>query len=119
MAMKAFGYVKIDIVNALYLIIDNVDEYIKEGNVNRYSTLVSTDKTKMYWQNTQSFGMWSKTWLKKINGKQGEYGKDFIKMKLRSDGNLPLNKLSKLHTLTIVVRSVFSRRQIVLSRNFF
>ena len=46
--MKAFGYVKIDIVNALYLIIDNVDEYIKEGNVNRYLTLVSTDKTKMY-----------------------------------------------------------------------
>ena len=43
-----------------------------------------------------------------------EYGKDFMKVKLNSDDNLPLNKILKLHNLTLIVRSVFSRRQQVL-----
>ena len=40
-------------------------------------------------------------------GKPGEYGKDFMKTKFNSDNNLLLNKILKLHNLTIFVRSVF------------
>ena len=40
-------------------------------------------------------------------GKKGDYGKDFMKIKFDIDDDLPLNKLLKLHMLTIVVRSVF------------
>ena len=49
-----------------------------------------------------------KTLIKKISDKQGEYGKDFIKIKCNSDDNLALNKIQALvfHNLTIV-RSVF------------
>ena len=36
-----------------------------------------------------------------------EYGKDLMKIKFDSDDNLPLNKILKLHNLTIVVTSVF------------
>ena len=36
-----------------------------------------------------------------------EYDKDFMKMNLNSDDNLPLNKTLKLHNITIVIRSVF------------
>ena len=46
--------------------------------------------------------------IETINGiKAGEYGKDFTKIKFSSDDNYPLNKLLKLHMLTIVVKSVF------------
>ena len=45
--------------------------------------------------------------IKKINNKSGEYGKDFMKIKLNSDGSLPLNKTLKLHNVRIVVRFVF------------
>ena len=45
--------------------------------------------------------------IKKINDKPGKYGKDFMKIKFKSDDILPLNKLIKLHNLTAVVRSVF------------
>ena len=46
--------------------------------------------------------------IKTINGgKNGEYGKDFIKNKFDTDDNLPLNKLLKLRMLTIIVWSVF------------
>ena len=45
---------------------------------------------------------------KKINkSKKSEYEKDFMKVKFNSDDNLPLNKMLKLHMLTVIVRSVF------------
>ena len=44
--MKDSEYVKINSVNSLYLIISEVDGYIKEENGNKYLTLVSTDKNK-------------------------------------------------------------------------
>ena len=40
-------------------------------------------------------------------GKSGEYGKDYMKIKFISDYDLSLNKILNLHTLTIIVRSIF------------
>ena len=46
--------------------------------------------------------------IERINGsKEGEYGKDFMKIKFNSDNDLPLIKPLKFHALAIVVRSVF------------
>ena len=46
--------------------------------------------------------------IERINGsKEGEYGKDFMKIKFNSDNDLPLNKPLEFHALTIVVKSVF------------
>ena len=39
--------------------------------------------------------------------KSGEYHKDYMKIKFHSDDDLPLNKILKLHMLTIIVRSIF------------
>ena len=46
--MKDSDHVKINSVIPLYLIIGETDEYIEEGNGNKYLTLVSTDRTKKY-----------------------------------------------------------------------
>ena len=53
--------------------------------------------------------MWDgiKNSIEKINNKSGEYGKGFIKIKFNSDDSLPLNKILKLHNITIIVGSVF------------
>ena len=45
--------------------------------------------------------------LKKVNYKSGKYEKDYMEIKFNSDENLPLNKILKLHNLTIIVGSVF------------
>ena len=45
--------------------------------------------------------------IENINGKPGEYEKDFMKIKFSSNDNLLLNKILKLHMLTVIVRSVF------------
>ena len=39
--------------------------------------------------------------------KKGEYEKDFMKINFNSDDNLPLNKMLKLHMLTVIVRTLF------------
>ena len=45
--------------------------------------------------------------IEKINNKPGKYRKDFTKIKFNSDDDVPLNKILKLHNLTIVVKFVF------------
>ena len=65
---------------------------------------------------TKYTGLWDgiKNLIKKINYKPGEYGK----FNFNSDDNLSLNKILKLHNLTVIVRSVFSRTQQILSSSF-
>ena len=42
-----------------------------------------------------------------------------MKIKINSDDNLPLNKILKLHDLTIVVRSVFQEDKKYYPQFFF
>ena len=54
--------------------------------------------------------VWSgiKDCIEKINdGKSGEYGKDYMKIKFNSDDDLPLNKQLKFLKLKIIVRTAF------------
>ena len=61
-------------------------------------------KTKKYTE------LWNgiKNEIETTNGvKNGEYGKDFMKIKFDTDDNLPLDKKLKLQMLAIIVTSVF------------
>ena len=42
--------------------------------------------------------------IKQIDDDWLEYSKGYKKMKLNSDGNLPLNKTLKFHTITVTIR---------------
>ena len=107
--MKNVGdYENIHSVNPLYLIIGEVDGYIEESNGNRYLVFASTGKNKEVLTKYTEFWDETKYLIKTINGgKPIKYGKDFIKVKFISDDNLSLNKILKLHNLTVVVTSVF------------
>ena len=101
-------FVKINSANFLYLIIDEVDGHSEKNNGNRYLILDSTDKNK------KSLIKYTKLWdgikylIKTIkSSKEGEYRKDFMKIKFSSDDNLPLNKTLKLHNMTMIIRFVF------------
>ena len=43
------------------------------------------------------------------SGEKIEYGKDYIKIRFKSNDDLPLNKPIKLRLLTIIIRSIFSK----------
>ena len=58
-----------------------------------------------------------KNFIEKISNKLREYEKDFMKIKLKSDDNLLLNKMLNLHMLT-VIGDLFLKRWQILSTNF-
>ena len=72
-------------------------------NANKYLVFALLTKYMELWNGIQKL-------IKTIDDKPGEYGKDFMNIKFNSDDNLPLNKILKLHNLTIVVRSVFQEK---------
>ena len=70
----------------------------------------------MMWMKTKKFQKkYEEVWegvkkeIETINGgKKVEYGKDFKKIRFKSNDDLPLNKPIKLRLLTIIIRSIFS-----------
>ena len=53
------------------------------------------------------------------SSKEGEYGKDFMKIKFSSDDRLPLNKTLKIYNMTIIIRSVLEKDGKYLFPRFF
>ena len=94
----------------MYLIIFEIDRCIEETNGNKYLIFTSIDKNKQGLRKYTDLWDGIKNLIEKINDKSGEYEKGFMKIKFSSDDNLPLNKISKLHNLTIVVRSIFQEK---------
>ena len=76
------------------IIFEKADQYIEKKNGNRYLNFASRDKNKEVL--TKYAELWDeiKYLNKTINGGEvGEYGKEYIKIKLNSDDSLPLNKV--------------------------
>ena len=106
--MKDSDYVNIDSVNPMYLIFGEVDCCTEEKNGNKYLTLVSTDKNKEVLIKYTELWDKIKNLIKKINDKPGDYDEKYMKIKFNSDDNLPLNKILKIHNMTIIIKPVIS-----------
>ena len=92
----------------MYLNIGKAYGYIEEKNGNKHLIFASTDKNKEVLKKNAELWDGIIYLIKAVNGGEaGGYEKDFMKSKLNSDDSLPLNKILKLHNLTIVIRSVF------------
>ena len=98
-------------VNSLYLIIVQVDRHIEcnsvefEKNNSKYLLFDSTNENKEVLKKYTELWDGIKNEIETINGgKEGEYGKDVMKIKFDTD-NLTLNKPLKLHLLTIIIRN--------------
>ena len=92
----------------MYLTVNAANGYTEEENGSEYLVLDSTDKNKEVLKKYTELWDEIKYLMKTINGgKSGEYGKDFIKIKLNSHDELPLNKQLKFHAMAIIIRSVF------------
>ena len=93
------------------IIFEKADEYVEENNANRYLNFASRYKNKEVLIKYAEIWDEIKYLNKTINGGEvGEYGKEYTKIKLNSDDNLPLNK--------VVINDSFSRRQQILSTSF-
>ena len=89
---------------------------IEEKNGSKYLVFNSMEENKEVLKRCTEPWNGINNEIETINGgKEGEHGKDFMKIKFDTDDNLPLNKRLKLHIVTIIVRSVFEEdRQLYL-----
>ena len=87
-----------------------------------YESINSIDNTCLVFTsidgNKEVLAKFTKFWdkikylIETINGdKKREYEKDFIKIRFEPVDNLLLNKILKLHMLTVIVRSIFEDGQ--------
>ena len=102
---------KINSVNPLYLLVNEIDGFIecnsveeKEGS--KYLNISFTDSNSEVSKKYADVQSGIKDQIKKINnGKLGENGKDYMKIKFDSDDDLIL----KLRILTIIIRNIFEK----------
>ena len=106
---KNYNCNNINSVNPLYLMIDEMIGHFEEKNENKYLVLDDVDENKV---SKKYEDVWegAKKEIETINdGEKIEYGKDYIKIRFKSNDDLPLNKPIKLRLLTIIIRSIFSK----------
>ena len=91
--------------NPLYLIISEADGYIKEKNGSKHLVFDSANENNELLKKYNELWDGIKNESETINdgktckGSSTEYDKDFMKIKINSDDNLPLNKALKLHNI--------------------
>ena len=90
-------------VNPLYLIIHSATGYFKEKNGEKYLIIHSTEKYDEVFP-------WIKSEIETLNGgKELLYEKNYARIGVNTDNDLPLNKPPKFPMLTIIIRGVFQK----------
>ena len=81
----------------------------EEKNENKCLVLDDVDETKEVSKKYKEVWEGVKKEIETINGGENiEYGKDYMKIRFKSNDDLPLNKPIKLRLLTIIIRCVIS-----------
>ena len=92
-------------VNPLYLIIHFATGHFKEKYGEKYLIIDSTEKYEEVFSGIRSE-------IKTLNGgKELFYEKNYARIGVNTDDDLPLNKPLKFPTLTIIIRCVFQKRE--------
>ena len=92
---KIDDYESIYSVNPVYLRIIMQVYILKKKNGNKYLIFDSVDENKEVLKKYANVWNGNKNKIKTINGDDGDYGEDYMKIKSNSDDDLPLNKLLK------------------------
>ena len=102
-------YIKLFSVNPLYLIFRYVNEYFEEINGNKFLALVPTHESKEKIKEYEELWIRIRDLMRSItkNSDGYDYDEKYIRIKLDSDDELPLNKTIEIPAITIVVRAIF------------
>ena len=103
-AIKKIGDCKnIHSVNSLYLIIYSATGYLKEKNGEKYLILDSKEKYE------EVFSGIKKKFETINGGKELIYEKDYARIGVNTDDDVPLNKQLKFPTVAIIIRCIFQK----------
>ena len=92
MTIKDSKYVKTNIVNPLYLMLNNMTGYFKK--------IKNTKKYEKFWIKTRDL-------IRSVTKKSNDYDEKCVKIKLDSNETLPLIKAIEIPVIVIVARAIF------------
>ena len=109
---------KINSVNPLYLMINGIDSFIEEKNSDKYLNIALTYSEVLKKYSEICDGI--KDCIEKIsNNILGEYDKDFMKIKVNADDDIPLNKQLNFATITVTVKIFLKKMINIIIFRFF
>ena len=89
------------------MLINHAKGYTKEKNANEYLIFDSTDENKELLKKYNDVWNGIKNKIEEVSSGECDYEKNYMKIKFNSDDDLPLRKLLKFDSMTIIIRSVF------------
>ena len=107
--IKDFKYVKVNGVNSLYFIFSKMNEHFEETNKSKYLPLVPTNKSKEKIKKYEQLWIKTRDLIRSITKILDDYDEKYMKIKFRSDEELPLNKMVEILSIIKVVRAVFRK----------
>ena len=102
-------YIKnLNSLGSLYLVINNLDAYIEKSGENRYLNFASTEKNTIMLKNYTELWSEIKEQIELITGdKVIKYSKYFIKIRFKTNDDLPLNKIINIPVCVVIVGIIF------------
>ena len=89
--------------------INRIDGFVEEKNGNKYLNIADTNRNsellKKYYQVFNGI----KYHIKKIDGRDGVYEKEYMKIKFLSDDDIPLTKVLNFLAITVIITCVFEK----------
>ena len=89
------------------MLINHAKGYTKEKNASEYLIFDSTDENKELLKKYNDVWNGIKNKIEEVSSGECDYEKNYMKIKFNSDDDLPLRKLLKFDSMTIIIRSVF------------
>ena len=117
--IKDLKYIKINRLNPLYLIFNEVNGYFQKTNGNKYLTLVLINESKEKIKKYKELWIKIRDLIRSITKNLDDYDKNYVKIKFNSDDELPLNKMIEIPSIMIVVRTVFHENNKYYPQVFF
>ena len=95
--MKDSKFVKMNSVNLLYLIVNEVSGYFEENNGNKYLMLVPTNESKERIQKYEELWSRSRDLIRSITKISDDFNEEYMKIKFNFDDRLPLPLSSEIN----------------------
>ena len=109
LVMYDIKYIKnLNSLGSFYLVFNNLDAYIEKSGENRYSVFASTEKYTIMLKNYTELCDDIKKQIELITGdKVTKYNEDFMKIRFKTNDDLPLSKIINIPICVVIVSSIF------------
>ena len=106
--MYDIKYIKnLNSLNSLCLVFNDLNAYVEKSGEDRYLIFASTEKNKVMRKNYTELWDEIKKQIELISGEKViKYSKDFMKIRFKTNDDLPLNKM-KIPVCAVIMSSIF------------